>query len=322
MTSPAPTAMQGSNAKPSAAPRNSPRVLIVGLPRLAKMQSDALEAYGVRSTYINRAFLPRALFGDIVYQVGGPVVSKRFFATCRMLGLPLVKHWVGYDVLEASHREDVRRRNREQNITHWTVAPWLAEELASFGIRADVVPLSTIVPSPGLVLPSAPLTVLAYLPEHKFNFYGGMLVLSLARRFPGVRFLVLRCSGQGIEAPPNVQFLGFRDDMEAVYARSHVLLRMADHDGLSHMVLEALNYGRYAIWNRPFAGALAARSEDNAAALLAHFDAQLTGGRLVPNDGGRAYVAAHYARDFVAGQIKSGLQAALARAKRRNADAR
>jgi hypothetical protein len=307
-----------SEALTSPVTRRWPRVVAIGLPRLAKLQSTMLAAHGTSIVHLTKSNLPRALFCDVVYQVGGPLASPRVLAACRMLRRPFVKHWVGSDVLKAPLAE-TRARNDDSLITHWTVAPWLVEELHHSGIEAEIMPLSAIVPSVSVPLPSVPLTVVAYLPDEKYEFYGGPMVMALARRLPDVRFEVVRGTGLGVDKPENVEFLGFQADMTSVYARSHVLLRMTRHDGLSHMIMEALNVGRYAIWNHPFEGSLLAVNEDEVASILERLRNDLTAGNLVPNDAGRRHIAANYAGDVVAKCIHQGLEAAIERSNGRTA---
>jgi hypothetical protein len=302
------------------AARRWPRVIAIGFPRLAELQSTMLSAHGTNITHLRKGFLRHAFLCDVVYQVGGPMASGRLMATCRILRRPFVKHWVGSDVLDAG-RPDVRRSANDPLITHWTVAPWLADELRRYGIEAEIMPLSAIVPADDLPLPAAPLTVVTYLPDEKIEFYGGAMVMALARRLPHVRFTVVRGTGQGVDRLDNVEFLGFRDDMASVYARSHVLLRMPSHDGLSHMIMEALNFGRYAIWNHPFEGSLFATNEDEVACILERLHNDLTAGNLRPNDAGRRHIALNYAGDVVAERIHRGLEAAIARASGRTSRA-
>lgn len=297
-------AMEASNA----AARPWPRVIAIGYPRLANLQSTMLAAHGTNITHAKRGFLRHAFNCDVVYQVGGPMASGHLMATCRILRRPFVKHWVGSDVFDAG-RPDVRRSANNPLITHWTVAPWLADELARHGIEAAIMPLSAIVPADGGPLPPAPLTVITYLPDEKQEFYGSSLVMSIARRMPDVRFLVVRGTGRGIERLANVEFLGFREDMQDIYERSHVLLRMPRHDGLSHMVMEALNLGRYAIWNHRFEGSLFATTEDEVAQLLASLRNDLDLGRLQPNKVGRSHIAENYASPLIAARIHGGLEA-------------
>jgi hypothetical protein len=235
------------------------------------------------------------------------------FAVCKALQRRVVKHWVGSDVLRA--RETVVQEQHATGLVeHWAVAGHLVDELAEAGISATAVPLSavdSVTPSP---LPPGPLTVLSYLPNRKFDFYSGATVLSLASRFPDVRFLVVGGDETGHPASKNVEFLGYQQQMDSTYARSHVLLRLPVHDGLSYMVLEALDHGRHVIWNLPFEGARIGRTENEVACHIRELRASLSAGTLAFNARGREAVHATYSGSRVRDMIRSRLKAMLAKA--------
>lgn len=293
------------------------RMLVLGYPRFARRQMDVFERRGWRATFVESGFIVNAVtrvpFIDAVYQIGMPVVPAAIFEACRKFGRPIIKHWVGSDVLRAGEAA-VREQNNFNHIEHWADAPWLADELRSKGIEATVVGLSPVAEVPPMPLPAAPLTVLAYLPEDKFEFYGAQIVYELARRLPESHFLVLASERRNRPAPPNVEFLGYHQDMEAVYARCHVLVRLADHDGMSQMVLEALGHGRYAVWNYELEGVLVASNAAEAESHLRALDARLRAGVLVPNDAGRDFVR----RDFLGSTIADCLCEGVVTAVRRS----
>jgi hypothetical protein len=159
------------------------------------------------------------------------------------------------------------------------------------------------------------MRVLWFLPEDRFEFYGGQMALGLARTMPDVRFVFVGCDRRGRPAPPNVEYVGFLDDIDQAYARTHVLVRMADHDGLSQMVLEALNHGRYVVWNYPFEGTLQASNEAAVSSHLRALALRLEAGTLGFNDAGRSFVRTEYLGDVIADKICEGIAAV---AKRRH----
>src|SRR5690348_2779696 len=234
-------------------------VPVIGFKNFAPRTPDLLNGGPLRFAWINEAsmwpfHLPNAA---AVYQHGGgPFVPPRIMAACRFLDRPIIKHWLGSDVMRANDPL-VQAQNATGQIVHWANSPWLAAELAQAGITAQTVSnLGT--DGTMLPIPPGPLTVLAFLPS--FEFYGGRDVLALARALPDVRFLVVANDGRHLPHEPNVEYLGYRDDMRAVYDRCHLLLRMPEHDGKSRMVCEALAYGRHVIWNYPFVGSRLATS--------------------------------------------------------------
>lgn len=286
------------------------RILLLGYTRFALRQKAMFEARGASATYVKRHFGLRALplipLYDVVYQMGGPLVPRSVFETCKLFHKPIVKHWLGSDTLRLHDRE-VQRQCAASIVTNWADAPWLVDELKAEGISGEVMGLSPIAASEELPLPTSPLTVLWFLPEDRFEFYGGQMALSLARSMPDVRFLFVGCERRGRPAPPNVEYLGFLEDIDKAYARAHVLVRMPDHDGLSQMVLEALNHGRYVIWNYPFEASLSATMEDEVAAHLESLRQRLTAGTLGHNAAGRDYVRREYLGDVIADRICAGI---------------
>jgi hypothetical protein len=268
-------------------------VLLLGFPRLAKPLLQTLGDENLRCVY-GRFSALRVPFCDIVYQVGGgPFVRPRIFDICKAVHRRVIKHWVGSDVLRARETRVVEQ-HATGLVEDWAVSAKLVEELRHAGIDAKQVPLSALYPVDMRPIPPEPLTVLAYLPSVKFEFYGGEVVLSLAERFADTRFLVVGSDGAGRVAPKNVSFLGHRRDMEAIYASAHVLLRLPQHDGLSFMVLEALNHGREVIWNQPFEASRLALTENEAAAHLRDLRTRLRMGELALNVRGREYVMSRY----------------------------
>jgi hypothetical protein len=294
------------------------RMIVLGYPRFARRQMAVFTRRGWRSTFIESRFILHGLFSvrfcSAVYQIGMPVVPAAIFDACGRYGRPIIKHWVGTDVLRSGEPESLRQ-NALGRIEHWADAPWLADELATVGIRAKFVGLSPVAEVPEMALPPAPLTVLTYLPEDKYEFYGAQIVYELARRMPEARFLVLASERRGRATPENIEFIGLHDDMEPVYAKCHALVRMPDHDGMSQMVLEALNHGRYVVWNYALEGV--ARAADSAEALvhLQGLAAHLRAGTLVPNDAGRAYVRRDFLGSTVADRLCEGIIASVRRSR-------
>jgi len=296
--------------------RRRATILMLGFRRLAQPFVGRLADDDLNFVYGRMSAL-RVPFCNLVYQIGGgPVVDSRVFAVCKALERRIVKHWIGSDVLRV--REPlVHEQNATGLVEHWAVAAHLVDELAVGGISAITVPLSiidTVAPTP---LPGPPLTVLSYLPARKFEFYNGATVLSLASRFPDVRFLVVGDDGAGRGASKNVEFLGYQRQMDLIYAKSHVLLRLPRHDGLSYMVLEALNHGRQVIWNLPFETALMGQTENEVACHIRELRSALAKGTLSLNTRGRDVVQATHSGSKVRDLIRTRLKVTLDEARRR-----
>ncbi len=242
-----------------------PRVGIMGAPYWMGVAAELFRRAGMKGELVRPqsrlASVRWLLWGSwrrlrAIHHVGGPC-RWRTALLLRLLGRPVVWHWIGSDLL--SFRDTSRGRwatwvNRRA-ASRWASAhladsPDLAAELAELGITAKVVRLLPAqIEADVLPLPER-FAALSYWSDQRFSFYGGDTVLELARRLPKVEFRILGASGAGVEAPANVEFLGFRRDVEAIYRESTVLIRLPEHDSLSAMVLEMLARGRYVIYNR------------------------------------------------------------------------
>lgn len=284
---------------------------VIGFKNFAPRTPVFLNGGSLRFAWVNQSsmwpfHMPNA--AAIYQHGGGPFVPPRIMAACRFFNRPIIKHWLGSDVMRANHPL-VQAQNATGQIIHWANAPWLAAELAQAGISAETV---SNLGTEGSVLPMppGPLTVLTFLPN--FEFYGGADVFALARALPDIRFLVVANDGRGYPHEPNVEYLGYRGDMREVYERCHVLLRMAEHDGLSRMVCEALAYGRHVVWNYPVVGARLATTRPLAAAVLRRFDDELRAGTLAPNLLGHDYIASHESSPAVRAQILYAMSEAIA----------
>ena len=292
--------------------RSTPRrVLVVGFRRLAQPLAARLTNDAWSCNYSESGGTLASITSDIVYQVGGgPIVYPRLLAASRAAGTPVIKHWVGTDVLRTV-LPHVRKQYLANKVNHWAVTQWLADELraAGLGIEAKVVPLSVLQQTEPKPLPPPPLTIVIYAPASKWAFYRGPLMLAIAEKFPDVRFLVVAHDGTGVTATPNVSFLGYRSDMAEIYARSHAVLRFVDHDGLSYMVMEAMEAGRHVIWDRPMRGVRLIADVPGIEREIAALDRELRAGVLEQNEEGRAYTRATYLDSLVADQIRQEFEA-------------
>lgn len=145
----------------------------------------------------------------------------------------------------------------------------MARALAGVGIAGTVVRFVT--PAMRSVCEPLPeeFAVLAYWTPGRREFYGGDVVLALARELPHVPFRILGTSDpEDADLPPNVELLGFVDDLERVLRASSVLIRLPRTDGAPNMPMEMLARGRYVIYNRPLEGAHLARNLDEARTAL------------------------------------------------------
>ncbi|MEB2345942.1 MAG: hypothetical protein OZ948_14530 [Deltaproteobacteria bacterium] len=210
---------------------------------------------------------------DAVFQCGTGGV--KYILAARLFGKPLIRHWIGTDAWTfLADRSPLRRLRcwlaRRGPALHLFVTDEMARGLAEVGIEGTVVRYVTR----AMHAASEPLpkefSVLTYWLPGRRSFYGGDVVLALARELPEVRFRVLGVTDpEDAEPPPNVELLGFVDDIEAVVRRASVLIRMPQTDGAPNLPIEMLARGRYVIYNKPLPGCHLARDLDEARRALA-----------------------------------------------------
>lgn len=288
----------------SSAPK--PHIGVMGTWNWLEVAAELLRRAGMTCETIpdppsRRSFVEWVLRGhwrrfDAIHHVRGTSWSAG--ATFAVIDKPAIWHWIGTDALRYGriHRRGggwrgalSRRAVRHWSRAHLADSPELAEELAGYGIRAEVVRLLPRAIETGVQpLPEAPC-VLSYWAANTREFYHAHTVLKLAGAFPETPFLIVGDDGKGMEAPKNVRFLGRLPNLADIYSQVSVYVRLVEHDSLSAMVLEALARGRYVVYSKEFPFAENVRGLVEAREALARLSLQRH-----PNRAGAEYVREHY----------------------------
>jgi hypothetical protein len=236
----------------------------------------------------------------ITYSQHDPWLLRKLWVA-RLYGVPVVRMWVGSDVLWANQfaaAGEFARALTGLGAVNLTVADHLADELRGIGIGAATIPIIAdffAEPGDSPPLPEQP-TVLAYLTsDYRRRFYGGHIIDEMIRRRPEVKFLIVNDPDTDYSDWPNVESPGTISDMQPIYARSTVLVRPTAHDGMPRMMLEALSFGRHAICSHPYPQCLHANTLDG---FFDGLDRVLADATL--NEAGREYVFQHFARERAA----------------------
>lgn len=172
-----------------------------------------------------------------------------------------VYYWIGSDVLRSvedySGKKNIVNqfffRKAKIHAKHFAAAPWLVGELEAIGVTAH----SVLFPSPLTCLSTAPemptkFSVLSYIPDQRHVFYGGEMLLQVAKTLPDIDFHIV--AGEGawvVNPPPNVHFHGWVRDMSSMYISSSVVVRLVQHDALGGTVREGLAFARHVIYSYP-----------------------------------------------------------------------
>lgn len=226
---------------------------------------------------------------DVLHVLGWPTLWNLWIAA-RLRAVPVVFHWLGSDassfLLSPRWSRVAGPALNALIAVHLADSPALVSELRTVGIYARAFTVGTV-PFDGVEI--APLAekpcALAMLRPDKFEFYGGNKVLTMARAAPDINWLIVAHDGTGLPHLPNVEYLGNVEEMEPVYRRATVLVRLTAHDGIAQMAVEALARGRHVVWSYPMAHCRLARTAE---AALREIRAAIACGRL--NTEGAAYV--------------------------------
>lgn len=315
------------------------KVLVFGQLRWGAYFARELNRYGsawsVVAEYLNVAApdfrLPRVaavkradVIARVGFPVGSPSIRGRAFdllwgALHIVNPLALYLHcWIGTDIQSVTRYRDaghlrLREMARARDEMHVAIAPWLVEELSGLSIKAlNLSVFGLDLPTTedaGLVLPRQ-FTVLTYVPDRRWAFYGGKQLVRIAQLLPHVRFLVTGGTGCWLrDRPANVTFLGWRDDMVELYRDSTVVLRLAQHDALGGTVVEGLAMARHVIYNYsvPFTTKVDFDDVDGTAAAISKLQSSHDAGLLTPNMEGRRWAVS----EFDEAQLVSALCVAL-----------
>lgn len=189
---------------------------------------------------------------DIVYIGYGCCKKNIYLYLAKIFNKKTISHWIGTDVLLAKENKDLNKFLKYIDC-NLTCSPILKEELKEIGIDAIEMP---IVPNWNNTnfseLPNKH-SVLVYMPEKKEEFYGLEYVKFVAETYPELKFYIVANDKDTLNLE-NVEFLGKlpSEEMEKLYDKITILLRMPKHDGLSLMLLEALIKGKEIIYSYKF----------------------------------------------------------------------
>lgn len=173
-----------------------------------------------------------------------------------------VFYWVGTDVYKAMEQRGTVAERRvagaARRARHLAAAPWLCEELVNLGVEASLA-YFPLVPRTLEVEPlpeGPPLRLVSYVPQDRWEFYGGDAMLQALEALGPAAQLILAGGVPDIvrELPPNVYALGQVEDFPALIAQSHALLRIVQHDALGATVIEALQLRRHVIYTYQLEG--------------------------------------------------------------------
>jgi len=200
--------------------------------------------------------------------------DKKAILIANLLKKKIIMHWIGTDAYSVIKRLKYRIIAMISNLfvsKNVAISDNITKELHDIGFDIETVPfISEAVGTEIMPLPKT-FSIATYIPDDRSEFYGRKWVYDLAKVFPETIFYVV--SGEGgkiINKPSNIKYLGHVNDINEIFKKASLFLRLTEHDGLSHLVLEALARGRNVLWTIPFPHCYHAINFDNSRIIIDH----------------------------------------------------
>lgn len=185
---------------------------------------------------------------DILYFGYGCYRINPYLRIAKLYKKKVMCHWIGTDVLRA---KEVSNLKKVQSYIDYNLAcsPIIKEELNQVGIETEEVPIVPAKMSEDYSKLPKEHSAIMYLPNGSEDFYGISYLKYAAKKFENIKFYIV---GNDIDMLnlKNVYFLGkiSKSEMDDLYDKTTILIRLPQHDGLSLMLLEALIKGKEVIY--------------------------------------------------------------------------
>lgn len=186
--------------------------------------------------------------------------AKKQIALAVLLGVPVVRNWAGTDVLKSITESDVASTTlaidklTSMNVTTSHVG--LVNELNGIGIACTLT--KKVIDESWEWFEGnnevKPLGILVYLPSSNREFYGLKYLEKLITNFQELTFIIIADNEHILANYDNVESVGWVDDMQSIWEKTGLLVRMTEHDGYPRMALEALARGKYVVHNNRLPG--------------------------------------------------------------------
>jgi hypothetical protein len=269
------------------------------------LEADKQNKYIFLNTYYSNydriCFLFHILTARVVYSINGATGKSFVLSLAIRLKKRVIFHWVGSDVLLA--KEAVEKKTSDGKFlsypVHLTDSPWFVDELKEIGIQAKYLPLLWVDNIPEKFVMSDEFSILTYVPQDDQGYYGLPAIIEVAKQFPEIIFKIAGSKETNLPLTPNIQLLGWIDNMKPLFEKSLVCIRFLKHDGLSFFVLESLLYGKYVIYNRHFDYCNYASNVQEMISVISELYSKFKIGELSPNEDGREFVIREFSKENV-----------------------
>jgi len=298
------------------------KIIIVGLPLFAERLAKSLKEFDPSNNYISlntyykrwdkiraKFLIPRA---DLLFSINGTILPSGVFDLAFSKKIPVVMNWVGTDVIlaEKAIESGSFRQNYINQAIHFCEVNWIQEELKNSGISAEICNFASFDKKFEAKLPTEKkLNVLSYIPKERSDFYGIEMLLRVAKNLPTIQFLIAGTKAEEYQPlPQNVQALGWVKNMDEVYDRSHVAVRIPEHDGLSTFILESLARGKEVIYKYSFDYCYQCTNEDELTRRLKELEDAFNRGEWKVNSDGIDFIADEFSRERILGNLLMKIQ--------------
>ncbi len=193
------------------------------------------------------SFIIQILSVDYIYYGYGEVNINWKMKLISLFKKKMIMHWIGTDVINLSKNKAVVDFLNKNVSVHLACAKNIKDELETLGINAIELP---IIPAKfDIDKMKAPQkhAALFYLPDDRERFYGIEYLKLLSDKFDKVDFYVVGNTKYDFNSfNKNVINMGriSKNEMDELYKKISILVRIPEHDGLSLMLLEALLRGK------------------------------------------------------------------------------
>ena len=185
---------------------------------------------------------------DIIYFGYGCYKMNPYLKIAKLYNKKVITHWIGSDVLKIKNNKNI---DKVQSYISYnlTCSPVLKDELSDIGITVEEVAIIPTNMSGDYSKLPKKHGVMMYLPKGSEDFYGIKYLEYAAKQFKSIQFYVVGNDNDTLHLK-NVCFLGKipTEEMNDLYDKTSILIRLPEHDGLSLMLLESLIKGKEVIY--------------------------------------------------------------------------
>jgi hypothetical protein len=248
-------------------------------------------------------------FASVVYSISGTINPGYALRLALKFKKKICLHYVGSDVTDSIKDFQMGRYSKELMLTanYAANAPWLVEELMSIGIAAKFI--STYVEED----PSNPsvkrnFSVLTYLGHGKEDFYGLDYVLYTAEKFPNLNINVIGTNNNHLfNRFKNIKSHGWlhRDRLLELLNENRVMLRITHHDGLAHLVVDAMLCKNWVVRSNKCIGAINIGNKEEITAILLNLEKTCSLDKSASNENGFRWAIENCSKEVSLKAIKN-----------------